>query len=324
MSERVKEAGAGVGAKSRAQLRIGISGWRYEPWRKVFYPADLAQARELDFASRMLPTIEINGSFYSLQRPKSYQEWYDATPEGFVFAHKGNRFITHMRRLRDPAPSLSNVFASGVLALRDKLGPFLWQLPPNFQFDAGVIEAFLAALPHDTAAALEMARQHEPRMEGRAFLEIDRKRKLRHALEIRHESFADAAFVKLLRKYKVALVVADTAGKWPGYEDVTADFMYLRLHGEKELYAGGYTDEALNGWARKIRAWSTGGQPGDARLITAAAPPKRASRDIYCYFDNDIKVHAPFDARRLLARLDADAALPALIDPRPDVDRGLR
>ncbi|HEX8605557.1 MAG TPA: DUF72 domain-containing protein [Pseudoduganella sp.] len=299
-----------------ANLRIGISGWRYLPWRKVFYPAGLAQARELDFASRMLPTIEINGSFYSLQRPKSYQEWYDATPEGFVFANKGNRFITHMRRLREPEKALCNVFASGVLALREKLGPFLWQLPPNFQFDADVLEGFLSALPHDTEAALAMARRHEPRMAGRAWLEIDRKRPLRHALEIRHESFNDPAFVQLLRRYNVALVVADTAGKWPGYEDVTADFMYVRLHGEKELYAGGYTDEALDGWARRIRAWSTGDQPGDARLITAAPPPARASRDVYCYFDNDIKVHAPFDARRLMARLGIDAGLAPLIDPR--------
>jgi uncharacterized protein YecE (DUF72 family) len=304
--------------RSRAQLRIGISGWRYEPWRKVFYPDGLAQARELDFAARALPSIEINGSFYSLQRPKSYQEWYNATPEDFVFSHKGNRFITHMRRLRDPRPSLANVFASGVLALREKLGPFLWQLPPNFRFDAEVLETFLAALPHDTEAALEMARHHEPRMDGRTFLEIDRKRALRHALEIRHESFNEPAFVKLLRKYRVALVVADTAGKWPDYEDVTADFLYLRLHGEKELYAGGYTDEALDAWARKIRAWSEGGQPDGARLITATAPPRRASRDIFCYFDNDIKVHAPFDARRLLARLDADAGLAPLTDPRPD------
>ncbi|GGY03420.1 DUF72 domain-containing protein [Massilia dura] len=307
-----------------AHLRIGISGWRYEPWRKVFYPAGMAQARELDFASRALPTIEINGSFYSLQRLESYRAWYDAPPEDFIFSHKGNRFITHMRRLRDPAPSLSNVFASGVLALREKLGPFLWQLPPNFQFDAEVLEAFLGALPHDTEAALEMARRHEPRMAGRAYLEIDEKRRLRHALEIRHESFGDPAFVKLLRKYKVALVVADTAGKWPGYEDVTADFMYIRLHGEKELYAGGYTDGALDHWARRIKTWSTGGQPDDARLIASAAPPRRAGRDVFCYFDNDIKVHAPFDARRLMSRLGADAGLAPLIDPRrgPPSDPG--
>jgi uncharacterized protein YecE (DUF72 family) len=299
-----------------AHLRIGISGWRYEPWRKVFYPHDLAQARELEFASRVLPTIEINGSFYSLQRPKSYQDWYDATPADFVFSHKGNRFLTHMKRLRDPEQPLCNIFASGVLALREKLGPFLWQLPPNFQFDADLLEGFLSLLPHDTASALAMAQRHDARMEGRSFLEIDRKRKLRHALEIRHESFDDPAFIRLLRKYKVALVVADTAGKWPDFEDVTADFMYLRLHGEKELYAGGYTDAALDDWAERIRAWSGGGQPANARLISTAAAPKRASRDVFCYFDNDIKVHAPFDARRLLARLGADGNLPPLPDPR--------
>ncbi|TWI69542.1 uncharacterized protein YecE (DUF72 family) [Pseudoduganella lurida] len=299
-----------------AHLRIGISGWRYEPWRKVFYPHDLAQARELEFASRNLPTIEINGSFYSLQRPKSYQAWYDATPPDFVFSHKGNRFLTHMKRLRDPEGPLCNIFASGVLALREKLGPFLWQLPPNFRFDADLLEGFLRLLPHDTAAALAMAQRHDARMDGRSYLEIDRKRKLRHALEIRHESFNNPLFIKLLRKYKVALVVADTAGKWPDFEDVTADFMYLRLHGEKELYAGGYTDAALDDWADRIRAWSTGGQPKNARLISAVAPPQRASRDVFCYFDNDIKVHAPFDARRLLARLGADRDLPALDDPR--------
>ncbi|QGZ42587.1 uncharacterized protein YecE (DUF72 family) [Pseudoduganella flava] len=299
-----------------AHYRIGISGWRYEPWRKVFYPDDLTQARELEFASRALPTIEINGSFYSLQRPKSYQEWYDATPPGFVFSHKGNRFLTHIRRLREPEQPLCNVLASGVLALREKLGPFLWQFPPSFRFDADLVEGFLSLLPHDTEAALAMAVRHDERMKGRAWLEIDAKRKMRHAMEIRHESFNDPAFVKLLRKYKVALVVADTAGKWPDYEDVTADFMYLRLHGEKELYASGYTDDALDDWERKIRAWSAGGQPDDAKLIVDSAPPKRASRDIFCYFDNDIKVHAPFDARRLLARLGADDGLAPLTDPR--------
>lgn len=299
-----------------AHIRIGISGWRYEPWRKVFYPADLAQRRELEYASLALPSIEINGSFYALQRPKSYQEWYDATPKGFVFSHKGNRYITHTRRLREPEGPLANVFASGVLALREKLGPFLWQFPPSFKFDAELVEHFLSLLPHDTHAALELARRHEPRMNHRAFLEADEKRKMRHAMEIRHESFNDPAFVKLLRKYKVALVIADTAGKWPDFEDVTADFVYLRLHGEKALYAGGYTDEALDDWAGRIRAWTTGGQPKDAKLILDAVPPKRASRDIFCYFDNDIKVHAPFDARRLLARLDADGGLAPLKDPR--------
>lgn len=294
-----------------ATIRIGISGWRYVPWRGVFYPEDLTQARELEFASRALPTIEINGSFYSLQRPGSYQAWYDATPPEFMFSHKGNRYITHILRLRDPGSALANVFASGVLALREKLGPFLWQFPPTFKFDAELVEHFLSLLPHDTEAALELATHHEPRMKGRTFLEIDGKRKVRHAMEIRNESFNDKAFITLLRKYKVALVVADTAGKWPDYEDVTADFMYLRLHGEKELYASGYTDEALDRWEARIRAWTGGSQPEDAKLISQAQPPKRASRDIFCYFDNDIKVRAPFDARRLLDRLGvADGLMP--------------
>jgi len=284
-------------------IRIGISGWRYPPWRGVFYPPGLAQARELEFASRAVPTIEINGSFYSLQRPESYQSWYDATPEGFVFAHKGNRYITHVRRLREPEKPLANVFASGVLLLREKLGPFLWQFPPNFKFDEALFEHFLSLLPHDTEQAAALARGHEPRMKGRAATETDARRKVLHAVEIRNESFADAAFVKLLRKYKVALVVADTAGKWPDYEDVTAGFMYLRLHGEQELYASGYTPESLDHWAARIRAWAAGGQPGDARLIAGLAPPRRASRDIYCYFDNDVKVHAPYDARSLASRV---------------------
>jgi uncharacterized protein YecE (DUF72 family) len=281
------------------QIRIGISGWRYAGWRGVFYPEDLAQSRELAFASSVLPTIEINGSFYSLQRPQNYQDWYDATPPGFVFAHKGNRFITHIKRLRDPEKPLANVLASGVLLLREKLGPFLWQFPPNFKFNADLVEHFFSLLPHDTEKALDMACAHEERMNGRAALEIDRKRPMRHAMEIRNDTFNDPDFVKLLRKYDVALVVADTAGKWPDFEDVTADFMYVRLHGQEELYASGYTDEALQRWAKRIDAWAVGSQADDARLIVPGPPPKRAGRDVYCYFDNDIKVHAPFDAHKL-------------------------
>lgn len=284
-------------------IRIGISGWRYTPWRGVFYPPGLAQARELEYASRAVRTIEINGSFYSLQRPASYQAWYDATPEGFVFAHKGNRYITHVRRLREAEKPLANVFASGVLLLKEKLGPFLWQFPPNFKFDADLFENFLSQLPQDTEQASVLARRHEPRMKGRAATETDARRKIHHAVEIRNESFADPRFVRLLRKYKAALVVADTAGKWPDYEDVTASFMYLRLHGEKELYASGYTPESLDRWAARIRRWSDGKQAADARLIAGLAPPRRAHRDIYCYFDNDIKVHAPFDAQSLERRL---------------------
>ena len=283
---------------------IGISGWRYAPWRGAFYPPGLAQRRELEYASGQLSSIEINGSFYALQRPESYAAWYEATPPGFVFAVKGNRFITHMLRLRDVEKPLANVLASGVLALREKLGPMLWQFPPNFSFDPERFETFLSLLPHDTYAAAEQAKGHEQRMKGRVTLDPGtKKRPLRHAVEIRHESFIDPAFIALLRKYKVALVVADTAGKWPQIEDVTADFMYLRLHGDKELYASGYDDEAIENWARKIRAWRDGGQPEDACLVASKAPRRRARRDVYCYFDNDVKVHAPFDAQRLIAAL---------------------
>ena len=287
-------------------IRIGISGWRYPPWRGVFYPRGLAQHRELAFASRALPSIELNGSFYSLQRPESFSGWHDETPPGFVFTIKGNRYLTHTRRLRDIDGPLANMLASGVFNLGEKLGPFLWQFPPNFQFDAERMEHFLSILPHDTDEGLALARNYEPRMEGRTALEAGKQRKMRHAVEVRHDSFLDPAFIALLRKYKVAVVVADTAGKWPHIEDVTADFMYLRLHGEKALYASGYTDEALDHWADRIRSWSAGGQPEDAQRVSAKAPPKRASRDVFCYFDNDIKIRAPFDARRLIDRLGLD------------------
>jgi uncharacterized protein YecE (DUF72 family) len=287
-------------------IYIGISGWRYPPWRGVFYPAGLAQHRELEFASRALLSIELNGSFYSLQRPESYSQWHAETPAGFIFSIKGNRFLTHILRLRDIDGPLANVLASGVFALRQKLGPFLWQFPPNFHFDPASMEHFLSLLPHDTDEALALARKHEPRMSGRSLLEIDSKRKLRHAIEIRHESFVDASFIALLRHYKVALVVADTAGKWPYCEDVTADFMYLRLHGDQQLYASGYTDQALERWAERIRAWTAGGQPEDAHLVSTKSPAKRVSRDLFCYFDNDVKVRAPFDARRLIEKLGLD------------------
>jgi uncharacterized protein YecE (DUF72 family) len=266
-------------------IHIGISGWRYPPWRGVFYPHGLAQARELDYAAQRLSSIEINGSFYSLQRPGSYAAWHAATPPGFVFAVKGNRFLTHMLKLRGVETPLANVLASGVFALREKLGPFLWQLPPQLRFEPERIDHFLGLLPHDTEQALAIARGHDAKVAGRELLAIDAVRPLRHAVEVRHESFRDPAFVNLLRKHRVALVVADTAGKWPDMDEVTADFVYIRLHGERELYASGYDDASLERWAQRIRAWAKHG-------------------DVYCYFDNDIKVRAPFDALRLMEILD--------------------
>lgn len=298
------------------KIYIGISGWRYAPWRGVFFPKGWPQARELEFASRALPSIEINGSFYALQKPSSYQAWYAATPPGFRFSHKGNRYITHILRLRDIDAPLANVFASGVFNLREKLGPMLWQFPPSFRYDPALVEHFLSLLPHDSEQAEQLARRSEARMHDRSQLTMEGKHKLRHAMEIRNDSFIDPSFIALLRKYRVALVVADSAKKWPQYEDVTADFMYLRLHGDKELYASGYTEAALERWAERIRAWSQGGEPDDARRIVDQAGPKRASRDVFCYFDNDIKVKAPFDARRLIDKLGLSDGLSEL-EPGP-------
>jgi len=285
-------------------IRIGISGWRYAPWRGVFYPEKLQQRRELEFASGVFPTIEINGSFYSLQSPKSWKTWHDETPTGFVFAVKGPRYITHLLRLREYETALANFLASGVLQLGSKLGPMLWQFPPNFRFDEERFENFFTHLPKDTDTALELARKRDrSRMSGRTALPTQPNRRLRHAVEIRHESFRDDAFVRLLRRHDVALVVADTAGRWPLLEDVTADFVYIRLHGDEELYVSGYTDEALDMWARRIDAWSRGAEPDDARKASSLKPRRRASRDVYCYFDNDAKVHAPFDAQTLAMKL---------------------
>lgn len=295
-----------------AHIRIGISGWRYPPWRKVFYPPGLRQADELQFASRALPSIELNGSFYALQRPSSYASWFAQTPDDFVFSIKATRYVTHVLRLVDADQAIANFFASGLLRLKHKLGPILWQFPPSFQFDAERFEHFLALLPHSAEDAQRLAHKRDHLMHGREYLDAEGVPRLRHAIEIRHDSFVDAAFIRLLRKYRAALVIADTAGKWPYREDITADFAYLRLHGAEQLYASGYTDAALARWGERIQAWHHGSQPADAHLIADLAPPPRQSRDIFCYFDNDIKVKAPFDARKLLGRLGLDQGLQPL------------
>lgn len=306
----LQQAPAAGQSAGRGQVRIGISGWRYAPWRGVFYPSDLAQRLELAFASRALHSIELNGSFYALQKPGSYAQWYDDTPEGFVFSVKAPKYVTHVRRLRDVQEPIANFFASGVLALKDKLGPILWQFPPSFAFDADLFESFLRQLPHDTEAASRLARHRSDFMKGRELLATDANRRLRHAVEIRHKSFENPAFAKMLRQHKVALVVADTAGKWPFIEEMSADFMYLRLHGDEVLYASGYSDEALARWAHRIKAWRAGKQPEDAAKLTDQMPPA-SHRDIYCYFDNDIKVKAPFDAAKLMRLLGLHDTLTA-------------
>jgi uncharacterized protein YecE (DUF72 family) len=266
-------------------VRVGISGWRYAPWRGVFYPDGLPHKDELAFASRRVRSIEINGSFYSLQRPSSYLAWRRETPDDFVFAVKGGRFLTHHKKLRDCAGPLANFLASGVLALEEKLGPILWQLPPQLPFDAERLETFFALLPRSTIAAAEIARRHDHRLRHGAYLDVETDRPLRHAIEVRHESFDDPAFVNLLRRADVALCVADTAGKWPYLEAVTSSLVYVRLHGDKRLYVSGYGRPALDAWATRVAAWRAGGC------------------DVFVYFDNDVKVRAPFDAMNLAARL---------------------
>jgi len=272
-----------------AMIRIGISGWRYAPWRGSFYPSGLPQRAELEYASRRFPTIEINGSFYSLQRPESYAQWYAETPDGFVFSVKGGRYITHMLRLRGIEEPLANFFASGVFNLREKLGPILWQFPPNFKYDRERLEHFFRLLPRDTEKACSLTRKRSAWMKGRVRLAVDAHRPLRHAVEVRHESFLEPSFIDLLREQRIALVIAETAGKWPMLQDVTADFIYMRLHGDKELYRSGYSDRALSRWAQRIQAWHEGSEP----------------RDVYCYFDNtDVKLRAPVDARSLMRKLE--------------------
>lgn len=294
-------------------LHIGISGWRYAPWRGDFYPQGLRQKDELRYASHAFNSIELNGSFYSLQKPERYRQWAQDTPDGFLFSLKGPRYITHIKRLRGAEEGLANFFASGPLELGDKLGPMLWQLPPSLAYDAETVEAFLALLPHTAEAALKLAKdsatrrpEHWPR--------LPEKRPLRHAMEVRHASFACKAFARQLRRHGVALVVADAPRKWPYGEDLTAkDFVYLRLHGDKQLYASGYGDAALQRWSERIGRWRRGLQPADAELFDGSTRGDRRAREVFCYFDNDMKVRAPYDASKLMALLDLK--LPARQEP---------
>ncbi len=305
--------------KAHGHLAIGISGWTYAPWRDVFFPKKWPQKRELEYASRMVNSIEINGSFYSLQRPTSYRAWYQATPESFTFSVKGPRYITHLRRLRDVETPMANFFASGVLCLKEKLGPILWQLPPSLRYDQDKLEAFLKLLPHDTRQASALAKLHNDKLKVPAATETDAKRPIRHVMEVRHQSFICAEFVEQLRHHEVGLVVADTAGKWPFMEDVTADWVYVRLHGDEELYTSGYTEASLKEWARKIRAWAGGKIPSRTKLVSGVArePWSTEARDVYVYFDNDVKVHAPFDAMHLAHQLGVGDDPPE----KPDLDQ---
>jgi uncharacterized protein YecE (DUF72 family) len=267
--------------------RIGISGWTYAPWRGTFYPPKLPHKRELAYAASRLGSIEVNGTFYGLLKPDAFRRWVAETPDGFVFAVKGSRFITHLKKLADVDVPLANFLASGVLGLGDRLGPLLWQLPPTLGFDADRLADFFVRLPRTLGAAAELAARHDQRItEDRALLTTDRPdHPIRHALEVRHDTFRTPALADLLRAHDIALVWADNPGTWPVLDESTTDFRYVRLHGDTELYASGYSDEALDAWAHRIRGWLSAGQ------------------DVYVYCDNDAKVRAPYDAMALMDRL---------------------
>jgi uncharacterized protein YecE (DUF72 family) len=268
-------------------ILVGTSGWSYPEWRGAYYPKGLAARKQLEYVAERMPTVELNASFYALQRPTSYVSWYERVPTGFVFAVKGSRFVTHIRRLRDPHTPLANFLASGVLALEDKLGPLLWQFPPSLRFDETLIANFLAELPTNTEAALNLAMQHDDSIaEDRTWLRTAARRPIRHAVEVRHESFRTERFLDLLRANDIALVTADTAGTWPYLEHQTASFGYVRLHGDTELYASAYGPAALANWAEKIGAWGAAG-------------------DVYVYFDNTSRAAAPHDARQLTELLSS-------------------
>ena len=275
---------------SAPQARIGTSGYIYPRWRGKFYPERLPQKSWLAYAGQHFNSIELNGTFYSLKSPSIYRRWARETPDGFVFAIKGSRFITHNKKLARAEAALANFFASGILELKQKTGPFLWQLPATYPFDHARLETFFRLLPSGSAAAARLAAGYDPDILPEATITPGRRIRYRHALEPRHPSYFCPACFDLLRAYDVAMVIADTAGKFPVAHELTAHFVYLRLHGSEALYASRYSDRELDLWADRLARWSSAG---------------RSARDLYVYFDNDAQGHAPFDALRLAERLEA-------------------
>jgi uncharacterized protein YecE (DUF72 family) len=260
-------------------IRVGIGGWTYEPWRGVFYPKDLPHKRELEYASRRLTSIEINGTYYGSQKPESFARWREETPGGFVFAVKGPRFATNRRVLAEAGESIERFFASGVTKLEEKLGPINWQFLPTKKFDAADFEAFLKLLPRT--------------VDGWS---------IRHVVEVRHESFRVPEFISLLRAHGVAVVFTDKP-EFPQIPDVTAPFVYARLQRTAEDVPTGYPPDELDAWARRARLWAQGGAPADLETIgpPEKKPPK--SRDVFIYMINGFKPKAPAAAMALLERL---------------------
>jgi uncharacterized protein YecE (DUF72 family) len=268
-----------------AQAWVGVSGWRYPAWRGDFYPVGLPQRRELEHIASRMTSVELNGSFYSLQRPTTYARIVESTPDDFVVAVKGGRYLTHFKRLVETDSALANFLASGVLLLGQRLGPILWQLPADLPFDEQRVGRFLDSLPRTTTDAARLAARHDDKLPAeRAHAATDADRPMRHALEARHPSFGERDAVRLLADRDVSLVVSDSP-TWPCFEQVTSDHVYVRLHGHTELYASGYSARSLDRWAARVREWQAGG------------------RDVFVYFDNDARGRAPHDAVALLRRL---------------------
>jgi uncharacterized protein YecE (DUF72 family) len=277
--------------RAHGRVFIGTSGYDYPGWKPGFYPADVPRKRWLAYSTRFFNSVELNGTFYSLKSPAVFERWTGEVPRDFVFAVKGSRFITHNLKLRNAEQALANFWASGVLALGRRTGPFLWQLPPGFRFDAERVNAFIDILPRDSREGERLAAGHDARLKRGALTTASEHVRYRHAFEVRHETYFGPEFYRVLRDRRCAFVIADTAGKHPYAEEVTADFVYVRLHGSQVLYTSGYTDDELRVWAQRIRGW-TDGTP---------------ARDVYVYFDNDAQGHAPHDARRLREAVTAVA-----------------
>jgi uncharacterized protein YecE (DUF72 family) len=257
---------------------IGVGGWTFEPWRGAFFPKSLPRKRELEFASRKLTSIEINGTYYRSQTPATFAKWRDETPDDFVFAVKASRFSTNRRVLAEAGESIERFFASGVLELREKLGPINWQFMPTKKFDPEDFGAFLRLLPKELGG-----------------------RKIRHAVEVRHESFVSPAFIALAREFKVAIVIAGDC-EYPQIADATAPFVYARIMGTSEKEKAGYSNTALDQWAERARIWTRGDAPKDlqtASPLTGSSAP----RDVYLYVISGHKAHNPAAAMALVERL---------------------
>jgi uncharacterized protein YecE (DUF72 family) len=260
-------------------IHIGVGGWVYQPWRGVFYPDGLTQKRELEYASRKLTSIEINGTFYGSQKPTSFAKWHDETPEDFVFALKGPRYATHRRVLAEAGATIERFFAGGVMELKDKLGPINWQLMPTTKFEPKDFEGFLKLLPKSVA--------------GRA---------IRHAVELRHVSFKTPDAIALAREYGVAIVLAGDSD-YPQIADLTAPFVYARIMGTSEAEDSGYSAAALDRWAKRARAWASGGAPDDLETLASPKAKKGEPRDVFFYVISGAKERNPAAAMALIERV---------------------